>query len=61
MGAWTNGLPKIENFRLNEKILINQIKYIRKILPKKNFHISKINTAIESFSKGKILRPIFKF
>ena len=61
MGAWSNGLPKIKNFKLNEKILINQIKYIKKILPKKNFHISKINTVIDQFSNGKILRPIFKF
>ncbi len=61
MGAWSNGLPKIKNFELNEKILINQINNIKKILPKKNFHISKINTAIENFSKGKLLRPIFKF
>lgn len=61
MGAWSNGLPKIQNFQLNEKILINQIKYIKKILPRKNFHISKINSAIKEFSKGKVLRPIFKF
>lgn len=61
MGAWNNGLPKIKSFKLNEKILINQINYIKKILPKKNFNISKINTVIENFSKGKLLRPIFKF
>ena len=51
----------MNNFKLNEKILVSQIKNIRKILPKKNFKINNINKAIDDFSSGKILRPIIKF
>ena len=60
-GAWGSNGVVMNNFRTNEKILISQIKNIRKILPKKNFEIKNINKAIEDFSGGKILRPIIKF
>ncbi len=60
-GAWGSGGVFMNNFKLNEKILVSQIKNIRKILPKKNFKINNINKAIDDFSSGKILRPIIKF
>ena len=60
-GAWGSKGVVMNNFRKNEKILISQIKNVRKILPKKNFTIKNINKAIEDFSSGKILRPIIKF
>ena len=59
-GAWGKGGAVMKNFRLNEKILTNQIKNIRNILPKKNYKLSSVNKAINDFSKGKILRPIIK-
>ena len=61
MGAWGYGGTKMKNFIKNEKILINQIKNVRKILPKKNYKISEINKAVKDFALGKILRPIIKF
>ena len=61
MGAWGHGGTIMKNFNKNEKILINQIKNIRKILPKKNYKISEINKAVNDFASGKILRPIIKF
>ena len=60
-GAWGSGGAIMHNFKLNEKILINQIKNIRKILPKRNYKLSDINKAINDFSLGKVLRPIIKF
>ena len=60
-GAWGGQGTFMRNFKLNEKILINQIGNIRKILPKKNYKISEINTVITDFFKGKVLRPIIKF
>ena len=52
---------KMKNFSKIEKIFINQIKNIKKILPKKNYSIEKVNIAINDFKLGKILRPIIKF
>ena len=46
---------------MNEKILINQIKNVKKILPKKNYMLNDINKAIDDFKNGKVLRPIIKF
>ncbi len=60
-GAWNGKGVLMNNFTLNEKILINQIKYVKKIIPKKNYQIININKAVEDFSRGKILRPIIKF
>lgn len=60
-GAWGSGGAIMHNFKLNEKILINQIQNIRKILPKRNYKLSDINKAINDFSLGKVLRPIIKF
>ena len=60
-GAWGDDGTFMKNFKLNEKILINQIKNVKKILPKKNYNISEINTVVNNFFKGKILRPIIKF
>lgn len=60
-GAWEGKGTFMKNFALNEKILIDQIKNVRKILPKKNYRISEINIVIEDFLKGKVLRPIIKF
>ena len=51
----------MNNFEINQKILIDQIKNIKKILPKKNYKLSKINKAIDDFKKGKVLRPIVEF
>jgi Zn-dependent alcohol dehydrogenase len=60
-GAWGEGGTVMKNFKINEKILINQIQYIKKILPKKNYKISEINKVIKKFTEGKILRPVIKF
>ena len=60
-GAWGEGGTTMKNFKLNEKILINQIENIKKILPSKNYKIYEINKAIKDFRNGKILRPIIKF
>lgn len=60
-GAWGKGGAVMNNFKINEKILISQIKYIKMILPKKNFKISDINKLIKKFSEGKIVRPVIKF
>ena len=60
-GAWGNGGTVMKNFNLNEKILIDQINNIKKILPKKNYGIQNINKAVSDFKNGKILRPIIKF
>jgi len=60
-GAWGQGGAIMNNFEINQNILIDQIKNIRKILPKKNFKINQINKAIKDFDAGKILRPIIKF
>ena len=60
-GAWGNGGTVMKNFNINEKILLDQINNIKKILPKKNYHIKNINSAIKDFKNGKILRPIIKF
>ena len=61
MGAWGSGGTIMKNFKRNENILIDQIKFIKKMLPNKNFKIADVNIVIKNFSKGKILRPIFKF
>ena len=37
-GAWGNGGTTMKNFEMNEKILINQIKNVKKILPKKKLY-----------------------
>ncbi len=60
-GAWGNGGTIMKNFKLNEKILISQIRNVKKILSKKNYKIFQINKAINDFMKGKIVRPIIKF
>ena len=60
-GAWGNGGTTMKNFGINEKILINQIKNVKKVLPKTNYKLNNINSAIKDFRNGKILRPIIKF
>jgi len=60
-GAWGKGGTIMNNFEINQKILIDQIKNIKKILPKINYKLSKINKAIDDFKKGKVLRPIVEF
>ena len=60
-GAWGEGGTIMKNFQINEKILIDQIINIKKILSKKDYNIMKINTAIKDFANGKILRPVIKF
>jgi Zn-dependent alcohol dehydrogenase len=60
-GAWGQGGAIMKNFSLNEKIFLNQIINIKKILPKKNYSIKKVNDAIKDFKEGKVLRPIIKF
>lgn len=60
-GAWGNQGVLMKNFYLNEKIFLNQIKNIKKVLPKKNYNLKNINKAISDFKKGKVLRPIIKF
>lgn len=60
-GAWGNGGTTMKSFEINEKILINQIKNVKKILPKKDYTLNDINRAINDFKDGKVLRPIIKF
>ena len=60
-GAWGNGGTSMRNFKLNEKILLDQINNIKRILPKKNYILKDVNKAIKHFKNGKILRPIIKF
>ena len=60
-GAWGNGGTTMKNFEINEKILINQINNVKKILPKKDYILNDINKAIDDFKNGKVLRPIVKF
>lgn len=60
-GAWGNGGATMKNFDINEKILINQIDNIKKILPKTNYILKDVNKAIKDFKDGKILRPVIKF
>ena len=60
-GAWGKGGTIMNNFEINQKILIDQIKNVKKILPKKNYKLPKINKAVDDFRKGKILRPIVEF
>ncbi len=60
-GAWGNGGTVMKNFKINEKILIDQILNIKKVLPKKNYKLKEINKALIDFKNGKILRPIIKF
>lgn len=60
-GAWGNGGTIMKNFKINEKILIDQISNIKKVLPKKNYELKDINKAIFDFKNGKIFRPIIKF
>ena len=60
-GAWGKGGTIMNNFEINQKILIDQITNIKKILPKKNYKMSQINKAIDDFQKGKVLRPIVEF
>ena len=52
-GAWGDGGTTMRNFRLNEKILINQIKNIKKVLPKKYYPLKDVNKAIKHFKAGK--------
>ena len=51
----------MKNFSFNEKIFLNQIKNIKKILPKKDYSIKNVNNAIKDFKDGRVLRPIIKF
>ena len=51
----------MKNFKINEKILLNQINNIKRILPRKNYNLKNINKAMKDFKDGKILRPIVKF
>ncbi|OUX38024.1 MAG: hypothetical protein CBE33_01890 [Candidatus Pelagibacter sp. TMED273] len=60
-GAWGNGGTIMKNFKINEKILINQINNIKRILPNKNYVLKDINKVIKQFKDGKILRPVVKF
>ena len=60
-GAWGNGGATMKNFKINEKILLNQINNIKRILPRKNYNLKNINKAMKDFKDGKILRPIVKF
>ena len=60
-GAWGNGGTTMKNFKINEKILLNQINNIKRILPRKNYNLKNINKAMKDFKDGKILRPIVKF
>ena len=60
-GAWGQGGTVMKNFKINKNILIDQIDNIKKILPKKNYKLSKINKAIDDFKRGIVLRPIIKF
>ena len=60
-GAWGNGGTIMDNFSINEKILLNQIDNIKKLLSKKDYNLKDINKAIRHFKEGKILRPIVKF
>ena len=60
-GAWGNGGTTMKNFGINEKILINQIKNVKKVLPRTNYKLNNINSAIKDFKNGKVLRPIIKF
>ena len=60
-GAWGKGGTIMNNFEINQKILIDQITNIKKILPKKNYKLPQINKAIDDFQKGKVLRPIVEF
>ena len=60
-GAWGNGGTTMKNFEINEKILIDQIKNVKKILPRTNYKLNNINKAIDDFKNGKVLRPIIKF
>ena len=60
-GAWGEGGTIMNNFIINEKILMNQIINIKKILSSNDYNISNINTAIKDFENGKILRPVIKF
>lgn len=60
-GAWGNGGTTMKNFEINEKILIDQIKNVKKILPRTNYKLNNINKAINDFKNGKVLRPIIKF
>lgn len=60
-GAWGNGGTIMKNFKINEKIFIDQISNIKKILPKKNYSLKEINKALKDFQEGRVLRPIIKF
>jgi len=60
-GAWGNGGTIMNNFNINEKILLNQIDNIKKLLPKKDYNLKDINKAIKHLKEGKILRPVVKF
>ena len=60
-GAWGSDGTIMKNFNLNEKILLDQIKYIKRVLPKENFKLTEINNAIKQFKNKKIFRPIIKF
>ena len=60
-GAWGSGGTTMKNFEINEKILIDQIKNVKKILPRTNYKLNNINKAIDDFKNGKVLRPIIKF
>ncbi len=60
-GAWGEEGTIMQNFNLIEKILVHQIKNIRKVLKNKIYSIHQVNQAIQDFQKGKILRPIIKF
>jgi len=60
-GAWGNGGTTMDNFSINEKILLNQIDNIKKLISKKDYNLKDINKAIRDFKEGKVLRPIVKF
>ena len=59
-GAWGQEGTIMKNFSFNEKIFLNQIKNIKKILPKKDYSIKDVNNAIKDFKEGRVLRPIIK-
>ena len=46
-GAWGHGGLSMKNFKINEKILLSQIKRYKENFYQKNYSIFRINKAIE--------------
>lgn len=60
-GAWMNNKPFDENFKKFELIFLKNIKIIKKILKLKIYKLKNINSAINDFRDGKIIRAIIKY